>query len=288
MSKERLINNPNVEQYLQKTVGEGKWTLQATLLGGTTSERYIGKSLEITVFVRVGIDPKIVSPLSKAGVTPPLLTEEPINGKPCYVQEFITAELPTVEWNTQNWRVTAEKIKTMQQLPELSEALPEQNDPTYKGVFTRYIDELKDLSKKIPPDDLSFGRVGHLLNEFSNRAENIEGEGLVPCHGDLHPENVLTKEKDSYLIDWESVHLSDPMRDVAHMIWRLPSHVPAEEQAGYFGFDLTDPQQYERFRLHIATRALQIYLFCYNSGAGHKRGALQFLEDAEIAMAHKK
>ncbi|MDR0555606.1 MAG: phosphotransferase [Holosporaceae bacterium] len=46
-------------------------------------------------------------------------------------------------------------------------------------------------------------------------SQNISPIDSVPCHLDLHPENMIYSNGNWYLIDFERVSLFDPYYDVA-------------------------------------------------------------------------
>jgi spectinomycin phosphotransferase len=60
------------------------------------------------------------------------------------------------------------------------------------------------------------GRIGDLLGEFDRLVEQVRGGagGWVVTHGEPHPGNVLWGPGGPRLIDWDTVQLAPPERDL--------------------------------------------------------------------------
>ncbi|MBA2679559.1 MAG: phosphotransferase [Ktedonobacteraceae bacterium] len=121
-----------------------------------------------------------------------------------------------------------------------------------------------------------------LIAQYEECVPAIQGAGLVPTHGDPGADNMLITPENVYLIDWDSLHLSDPMRDVVQVLWWMYPRSQWDEMLDLFGIDLINQQQRERFYLHMSTRALYVSLFFVQ--LGHKYWAKRFLKDAQMAL----
>jgi aminoglycoside phosphotransferase (APT) family kinase protein len=47
----------------------------------------------------------------------------------------------------------------------------------------------------------------------------VRGTGLAPVHGDPNDGNLLVTADGPVLLDWETLHLSDPLHDLAQVLW---------------------------------------------------------------------
>lgn len=68
------------------------------------------------------------------------------------------------------------------------------------------------------------GRIRTLLGEFDRLVEEVPGNDWVVTHGEPHPGNVLHGPDGPRLIDWDTVRLAPPERD----LWLLPDALHAE------------------------------------------------------------
>jgi len=58
------------------------------------------------------------------------------------------------------------------------------------------------------------GRIGHLLARFDRLAEQVSALDPVVTHGEPHPANLLRAGTEMMLIDWDTVGLAPPERDL--------------------------------------------------------------------------
>jgi len=68
------------------------------------------------------------------------------------------------------------------------------------------------------------GRIRELLGEFDRLVGEVPGNDQVVTHGEPHPGNVLRGPAGPRLIDWDTVQLAPPERD----LWLLPDALHAE------------------------------------------------------------
>lgn len=276
-----------VREFLYQYIPDPNWIITSPLRGGGLDRRFIGATNERRVFVRIGVNPEIVDHLAQASITPGYIAGGAFDAITlAYIQHWVDeAQPPDDLWYLTNWAIAAALIQNLQGLQKLRQYLPVPADESFRAVFTGYNDEMKNLYSQVSQSSSEPGRIERLLEDQGQRITHIEGEGLVPCHGDIHPENCLTFGGGAFLIDWETLHLSDPIRDVAHLIWRFPTQGHYQNILDLFTIDLSDPNQRERFFLHISTRALHIYLL--STKAGQEIQGTGFLKAAEMAAAYQ-
>ncbi|MEV6151767.1 aminoglycoside phosphotransferase family protein [Nonomuraea sp. NPDC052129] len=102
----------------------------------------------------------------------------------------------------------------------------------------------------------SAGRLRERLAEFDRRVDEAGGADLVVTHGEPHPGNVVMVEGGPVLVDWDTVGLAPPERD----LW-LVADGP-DDLARYA--ELTgrrpDPEVMELFRLRWAIEDVALYV----------------------------
>lgn len=80
------------------------------------------------------------------------------------------------------------------------------------------------------------GRLG------ASRVVNA-ARGLVPSHTDPNNSNFLVTVNTVYLIDWDGVALSDPMRDPGLILWWYVPEDRWPEAFAHLGIPESDPQR---------------------------------------------
>lgn len=269
-----------IKRYLEKNVRQTRWGLHLPERGISVGKCFIASSATETVLVRLGIDDRIIAILSNAEITPRYLGGGlTVSGQPFYVQEFVEVMLPDEQWYWANGKALAHLIKKLQGLTNLRQYLASEQDETYQALLGRYLDQIKSEYSKVHRDHRDRQPMGVLIREHQDRIGTITGCGLVPSHGDMGSGNILVVRDAVYLTDWETLHLSDPVRDVAHLLWWMYPQGEWKDVLGIFGMDLADTNLKERFYLYVSTRALYVYLLFVNTSQEHL--AKRFLKDAQ-------
>jgi spectinomycin phosphotransferase len=116
-------------------------------------------------------------------------------------------------------------------------------------------------------------RIRGLLESFDRRAGAIQADGFVITHGEPHPGNVMRAGRRRMLIDWDTVGLGPPERD----LWMVAGE-SGEEARRYAGLTgrAVDPGLLEWYRLRWALD--DISAFVHQLRSAHDRTA-----DAEHA-----
>lgn len=278
-----MLQEKDIRAYLQQTIEQTDWQIFHPQQGFTFGRRFIGVSARHKVFIKLGIDARIVQHLSDAHLTPRYLAGGLFADTWITVQEYVEASHPDQRWYTANKDTLAWLLKTLQRQIMIRRYLPSVENETYRTLFTQYIQQVRDLyQQQVAIDHDRRLTIEKLLEQYEQRLPFIEGIGLVPSHGDPNPGNLLVTSTTAYLIDWDTLHLSDPMRDVAQVLWWMYPRSQWNEFLDIFHIDLTDPQQRERFYLYISTWALQVSLFF--TQLQHEHFARRFLTDAQRAL----
>jgi Ser/Thr protein kinase RdoA (MazF antagonist) len=119
-------------------------------------------------------------------------------------------------------------------------ALPFFGDAAWLGVEERL--EAAAAANVVDADGIAaLERACAALRGWQDRARASE---LVLCHGDVHPQNVLMRDDDIVLIDWDSICLAPPAWDHAALMtwpdrWGGAPNTYRDFARGY-GADLSD------------------------------------------------
>ena len=278
-----IIQEEDIRTYLQHAVEPTDWQIYHPQQCFSFGQRFIGVSTHRKVFVKLGIDYRIVQHLSDVQLTPRYLAGGTFSNTTITVQEYVEASHPNPAWYIANKRIVALLLRTLHNQSRLRLYLPAAEDETYRTLLASYIQEARTLYQQQNEIEQSRRQeIERLLEQYEQRLPFIEGEGLVPSHGDPNPGNLLVTPTTAYLIDWDRLHLSDPLRDIAHILWWMYPRSEWDELLELFQIDLTNSQQRERFYLCISIWSLQVSLFFIQIQI--EQYAKQFLRDARRAF----
>jgi len=127
------------------------------------------------------------------------------------------------------------------------------------------------------------GQVRHLLARFDRLAERVTALGTVITHGEPHPANLLMTGTETLLIDWDTVGLAPPERD----LWWVISDSTGWEARRYAratGWSV-DPAALALYRLRWALDDLSIFAGQLRSGHDRSADAEHALRAIEITLA---
>jgi aminoglycoside phosphotransferase (APT) family kinase protein len=216
-----VIWEEDIHTYLQHHIAAVTWQLQMPRRGFSSAPRFIARSPRGNVFVKLGGDYRRLQILSDADLTPLLLAGGPFGDTSIIVQEFVDGYHPSRQWYATNAGTWARLMHTLYQLSELRETLHTNTDETYQSLVTRYTDQVTAIYN---PSNLSPQEqyiIETLLTDYASRTPFIQGSGLVPVHGDPSADNVLITSKHAYLVDWDTLHLSEPIRKLGIRCGRI-------------------------------------------------------------------
>jgi spectinomycin phosphotransferase len=112
-------------------------------------------------------------------------------------------------------------------------------------------------------------QIRHLLDRFDRLAERATALEPVITHGEPHPANLLTAGTETLLIDWDTVGLAPPERDLWWVI--SDSSAGAADRYTRATGRPVDPAALALYRRRWALDDLSI--FAYRLRSGHDRGA---------------
>lgn len=281
-----VIDQATIQRYLYEHVAPTAWQIEYPQRGFTYGTRYIGISAKQKVFVKLGEDYRILQSVSDAGLTPRYLAGGYLGESWITVQEWVEGWHPNHTWFTANIQTWAALMKHLHSLVELRQYLAPVADERYQSLLAVYIEKIIEFVGTLTFNADTHQQIQNLLEQYATRLPLIEGSGLVPTHGDPNRDNLLITPGQVYLLDWGSIHLSDPIRDVAQVLWWQYPRDAWPAMCEQFGLDLEDPQQAERFYLYISTRALDVSLFFHKINEDY--WAQRFLKDAHAALTSRE
>ncbi|MFC6083482.1 phosphotransferase enzyme family protein [Sphaerisporangium aureirubrum] len=144
---------------------------------------------------------------------------------------------------------------------ELEEALAEAHSPWHGGPYAE------------PARALTAEHAAGLrrrLSEFDRRAAAVRGEPVV-THGEPHPGNVLRAPGGALLVDWDTVGLAPPERD----LWLVAAEPADLDRYAYATGRHLDPSVLTLYRLRWSLADVSLFLSYFRSSHGRTADAEQ-------------
>lgn len=161
----------------------------------------------------------ILSRLAELGVTPPVLASGEHEGRRYIVQEVVNGPYPDHEWfasNVEPWSAMVGRYLGDEVLHRLVEATP----AFWRVTVPDAVALLGD-----PPAGFAPAGFRSAFARWRQQAESIAELPFRPIHPDPHWHNYVIADGRAYLLDWDHIDLSDPLRDVGIQAWGfLPRH----------------------------------------------------------------
>jgi thiamine kinase-like enzyme len=229
---------------------------------GSGMETYFVQAGDREYFVKVGASIERYLALAEIGLTPPILASGQLeSGLPIIVQPLVSGRKPSQRDFQDHLGKVAECIQQMHNHPQLKKILLPASSRLHKEVGLQALDQLRKKWERYKAQVPSVaGFVDRSLDSLAEQISLFTTEGLVASHNDICNANWLfASDGKVCLVDFESMSLDDPARDLGALLWwYYPPERRKEflELAGYrydheFGF---------RMRVRMSMHCLDITL----------------------------
>lgn len=215
-----LTSHATIVELLTTTIAPTTWTITRPA-HGQQKEGFIGRSATQTVFVKFDTAAgPILQRLSDLEVTPRVLASGECNGRPYVIQDYIEGRHPaTWGWFGAHLPQLAAITRRYQTDAIVYRLLANQTPVhTYQDYVTA---ELATLAQRLHTLILSSDLLTDLTaawTELTRQAKLLQPVPLSPVHGDPNGLNIIIAGEQLYMIDWDDVHLSDPVEDSAQWL----------------------------------------------------------------------
>lgn len=192
---------------------ESGWQLHP--IGGDTGQAYMGTRNEERLFLKRNSSPFLAA-LSLEGISPKLVwTKRTGNGDVLTAQEWCTGRtLHREEMHLTSVFNIIRKVHHSQSLKRMLTRLGGKS----LNPSDFYNDSLFDLTSDLRTHPLIKEAIVYLKE---NMPEESASDNKVVCHGDISHKNLLiSNENHLYLVDWDSVVISDPCYDMSQLMER--------------------------------------------------------------------
>jgi thiamine kinase-like enzyme len=273
----------DIERILKNSLSITGWEIRKPP-SGLSKEAYIAKAGDKEVFIKFDADVSCLSRLGELGIAPRVLSSGNENGIPFLIQEYVRGVSPTAEWFISHLSEVAEVIREYHNDGVLARLLREQ-----RRVETAddRVKKFKTIKPKLPIERKALEIVAELQEQLSD----IVTSDLSPVHADPNKKNFLIEDRKVWIIDWDDIVLSDPLRDVGPVCyWYLPEEF-WPQFLGKLGYGYQENAM-NRLYWWITVRSLKVFWWYIhqNSETGEERyfrESLNYLEDAQAAIKRK-
>lgn len=209
-----------IAQLLATTIAPTAWTITRPSLG-QQKEGYIGRSATEAVFLKFDTAPAaVLQRLSELGVTPRLRASGELNARPYVIQDYLDGAHPASwRWFGQHLPQLAELTRRYQTDAALHQVLAAQASPRpYHDVVAAELAALAHSLAALRLQPALGVDLAAALAELTRQARALQPVPLAPVHGDPNGLNIIITREQLYLIDWDDIHLSDPVYDCAQWL----------------------------------------------------------------------
>ncbi|MGO2696333.1 MAG: phosphotransferase family protein [Bavariicoccus seileri] len=204
-------------------------------IGGDTGQAYMGTKEDQRIFLKKNSSPFLAA-LSTEGITAKLIwTKRSHNGDILTAQEWLDGRtLAPDEMASDDVITILRHVHGSQRLLNMLEQV--------QGKVYEPADFISDYQDGLHHDLVTHSWLNKVLAYLQDTADTIPCYHKTVCHGDLNRKNFIQSEEEQlFLVDWESVKISDPVFDLTYL---LTHYVPLASWDEWF----------ERYGLSITTK----------------------------------
>jgi thiamine kinase-like enzyme len=203
---------------LQEKVQLSDWTISKPK-DGQQKECYIAHSGNQSVFMKFDIPVPLLQRLGQIEVAPRVFASGDEDGRSYVIQEYISGNYPERAWFTHHLTFLAQFMKRFHEDQQLLALLSKSSPANHREHISQEIEKLEaqlhthTALLAVTPEVLS------AFQELKDRSTHLQPVQLVPIHPDPNTKNMLLLRKKLFMVDWDDIQLSDPLRDIGLLLW---------------------------------------------------------------------
>lgn len=270
-----------IRRILQHHFGDSAWEI-ARSEDGLQNAGYIAQNASVKVFVKFTDNVAVLQRLGEIEVAPRTLASGFEQGKAYIVQEHITGKYPDRQWFATHLSVLASCIQRYHNDQSLTALLSQPTATSYHEHIELDLAQLTTQFASLKIEALHTPEITAAFEEFKNQAKGLQPAQLVPVHIDPNTHNMLLLDDTLFLVDWDGILLSDPMRDVGLLLWWYVSPQRWPDFFQIYGIPMNEALV-EKIFWWTARTSFAVALWL----AQHQYDYTDFLEDFLAALARK-
>jgi hypothetical protein len=243
-------------------------------------ESYVATSGDRELFLKLDVDAAVVQRVAELGIAPAVVANGSYQGRPYVVQEYLHGTHPDRKWISLHLPRLAALIQKYHRDPVLATLLAKGPSLGYAEHISTGLGDMAALIAQLPESPHK-AELSHLLAELSEQARSFDPVGLVPAHADPNYHNFLLVGERVYLLDWEGVTLSDPLRDVGPLLWW---YAPQQKWPEFFAAYSTEMDEQIERKVYWWAARQSCWVALWFAGRGLLEQAAPFMLDFEAAL----
>jgi aminoglycoside phosphotransferase (APT) family kinase protein len=235
------------------------------------------------LFLKFDVDAQALRRLADLAVTPPVLHAGEYHGHSFVVQPYLRGHHPRHRWFDRHHGDLVGLVRAYQRDGHLRNLTSPSIIPTHQALLNAVVDDLEHRSRINSHPRLSAKRLARAIGQLRTLSSNLHAAELVPTHGDPNRKNFVLADG-VYLLDWDDLALSDPLRDVGQLMWW---YVPPSRWDDFFselGLDGDDAVR-DRLFWWVAAESLDVALTLTRRGS--RDSANEFFDDFAAAIEQR-
>ena len=256
---------------LNVATGESGWHVRRSPTG-STDRTFVGRGGSGRLFVKFGVNARVLQRVGDLGVGPPVIAWGGAGARQFVVQPFINGRKVTGRWFRTHSATLGQLVTSYHSDAQLSESV----EPLSRAAL------LEGLWRRIEtggvPETIA-SRAAHIAEQLRTQEPQLIDAPQVPTHGDPNRGNFILAGGRTYLIDWDALRLTDPLRDMGQILWW---YVPRPDWLPFFDAFQQGSDERTQQSIHwwVAAESLDVAL---SIAARRPRSAEEFLADAAAA-----
>lgn len=255
-------------QLVQHHAGGPGWTVTRMQNSGTHSA-FVARTPGRQLFLKCPTDIRPLRRLAELGVVPPIVATGHLNGLPFLLQHWGSGAAPDRAWLGTHAGDVITLMATYHRDQQLRKALTSTVTLTVEEQRVADLRNIRESFAATTDSGFRQPQVRQAVGRFLDRGPAMQLNPLVATHGDPNPQNFLVSRSGFTLIDWDGAALSDPLRDVAPLLWwfippaRWPDLLPGH------GSDLIADRH--AIQWWAARASLLVAIWLDSHGGDHRR-----------------
>lgn len=280
----KRVSRLEINAILSTHFGEQGWEISKPK-DGSQKESFIAQGQGRDLFIKFDVDPQPVKRLGEIGIAPPWLGSGTHNGRRFSIQQYIGGGYPRRQWLQQHLESLGRFFGRYHGDQQLRALLPKPSSESHRDFLAEEVQSLRECISNERIGLFKSLAVHQTFDEFRTQAEHLRESQLVPTHGDPSRKNFLLLNEQLFMIDWDELSISDPMRDAGPFLWWYASpHTWVEFLESYK--EPLDQPNLDRIYWWSARQSLEVALWIARHEANPKE-IESFLEDFKAGVAQQ-
>ena len=230
-----------VEYSLQTYLPGKNWTITQPQ-DGAHKKSYIAQCEEVKVFLKFDVPAELLKRLGEIGVGPQVVASGSIDEETYVLQNYLAGNYPDGRWLANHLPLLAQVIKRYHTDRQLTLLLKEKFPISYAEHLRLDLEQLEKRFFALNGEILHTPEIALAFHTLQTQAQNLQSTTLVPVHADPNTKNMLVVSSALYLLDWDEIALSDPLRDIGLVLWW---YIPPQKWPEFFAaYDLQPDEKH--------------------------------------------